>query len=173
MSLAALKKLNAGRGERIPTYDEVLKFVSGSGVMLLLDIKESQVLDGRKVVRLAEEHDAVLNVIVGPRNLEDLRAFRALNSRLRTLGFIKDVEDIELFVKMGADIIRLWPKWIYANPGLVDKVHRLNKSVWATTGDASRDELEKLIKLGVDGIISDRPEVMSELRADIRKCREP
>jgi len=173
MSLAELRKLDAGRGERIPTYEEVLKFVSGTGVKLLLDIKESQVLDGRKVVRLAEEHGAVLNVIVGPRTLKDLRAFRALNSRLRTLGFIKDVEDIEPFAKMGADIIRLWPKWIDANPGLVDKVHRLGKSVWATTGDASHDELEKLIKLGVNGIISDRPELIGELRASRDKCQGP
>jgi glycerophosphoryl diester phosphodiesterase len=172
-TLAELRKLDAGRGERIPTYEEVLQLVSGTGVTLLLDIKESQVLDGRKVVRMTEEHNAVQNVIVGVRSLDDLRAFRALSPRLRTLGFVKEVEDIEPFAKLGADIIRLWPKWLYANPALVDKVHQLGMPVWTTTGAAPRDELEKLIKLGVNGIISDRSAAMNDLFADMRKRREP
>ncbi len=172
-SLAELKKLDAGLGERIPTYEEVLRLVSGTGVKLLIDIKESELLDGRKVVRMTEKHHAVSNVIVGLRNLEDLRAFGALNPDLRTLGFIDEVEDIERFAQTGADIIRLWPKWIHANPGLVGKVHQLGKPVWTTAGDASRGELENLIRLGVNGIISDRPDVMNELLADIKKCRGP
>ena len=55
---------------------------------LLLDIKESPVLDKKRIVDLTEKHNAVLNVIVGPRNLADLRTFRSLNPNLRTLGFI-------------------------------------------------------------------------------------
>ena len=114
LTLVELKKLDAGAGERIPTYEEVLQLVTGTGVKLLLDIKESPVLDKRKVVRLTEKYNATLNVIVGPRNLDDLRAFRALNPNLRTLGFIKNIEDMEPFAQAGIDIIRLWPKWIYA-----------------------------------------------------------
>ncbi len=173
LRLAELRKLDAGGGERIPTYAEVLQLVSGTEVMLLVDIKESSVLDARNVVHLAEANNAVLNVIVGTRNLEDLRAFRALNPALGTLGFIQDVPDIGPFAQMGADIIRLWPQWIQGKPELVDQVHQLGKLVWVTAGDASRDELEQLIRLGVDGILSDRPAVMNELRADMRKRRGP
>jgi glycerophosphoryl diester phosphodiesterase len=170
-TLAELKKLDAGGGERIPTYEEVLQLVAGTGVKLLLDIKESPVLDKRKVVRLTDKYNATLNVIVGPRNLDDLRAFRALNPNLRTLGFIRDIGDIGPFAQAGIDIIRLWPKWIYANPELVKKVHQLGKPVWTTAEDAPREELEKLIKLGVNGILSDLPAVMSKLLADMKKTR--
>jgi len=170
-SLAELKTLDAGRSERIPTYEEVLQLVSGTGIVLLLDIKESRVLDRRKVVRLTEDHDAIANVIVGPRSLEDLQAFRALNPELRTLGFVEEIEDIAPFVQAGADIIRLWPEWIYANPGLVGSVHELGKHVWTTAGDAPRTELEKLVRLGVKGILVDQPAVMHELLADMRKSR--
>src|SRR4029453_16996566 len=48
-TLAELKKLDAGGGERIPTYEEGLRLVAGSGGQLLLDIQESPVLDKRKV----------------------------------------------------------------------------------------------------------------------------
>jgi glycerophosphoryl diester phosphodiesterase len=172
LTLAELQQLDAGRGERIPTYQEVLQLVSGTGIVLLLDIKKGGVLDRRQVVRLTEEHGAVADVIVGPRNLEDLRAFRELNPDLRTLGFVDEIEDIAPFVEAGADIIRLWPEWIYANPALVTRVHELGRQAWTIAGDAPRLELEKLVRLGVRGILVDRPEVMNELLAEVRKCRE-
>jgi glycerophosphoryl diester phosphodiesterase len=170
-TLAELKKLDAGGGERIPTYEEALQLVTGTGVKLLLDIKESPVLDKRKVVRLTDKYNAALNVIAGPRNLDDLRIFRALNPNLRTLGFIPEIKDIGPFAQAGVDIIRLWPKWIYATPELVKKVHQLGKPVWTTANDAPREELEKLIKLGVNGILSDLPEVMNKMLADMKKTR--
>ena len=170
-TLAELRRLDAGRGERIPTYQEVLRLVSGTGIVLLLDIKRGGVLDRQKVMRATEEHNAVANVIVGPRNLEDLKAFRALNPDLRMLGFIDEIEDILPFVQAGADIIRLWPEWIHADSGLVSRVRRLGKPVWTTAGDAPREELQKLITLGVSGILVDQPAVMDELHAELSKSR--
>jgi glycerophosphoryl diester phosphodiesterase len=138
---------------------------------LLLDIKESPVLDKRQVVRLTESHNAVLNVIIGVRNLEDLRIFRTLNPNLRTLGFIQGVEDIEEFIQAGVDIIRLWPEWIYTDNELIEKVHAFGKPVWTTAGDAHQDELEKLIKMRVNGILSDHPTLMKSLSDDMKKNR--
>jgi glycerophosphoryl diester phosphodiesterase len=161
-ALAELRKLDAGGGERIPTYEEALKIVAGTGVQLLLDIKEGRTLDKDRVVRLTERYHAVLNVIVGPRSLDDLRAFQSLNPNLRTLGFVPDTASIEPFVAAGVDIIRLWPDWIKADPGIVSRVHALGMPVWVTAADAPREELEKLIALGVDGILTDFPEMMGK-----------
>lgn len=169
MTLAELRKLDAGRGERVPTYQEVLQLVAGNGIVVLIDIKKGGAIDRQKVVRLTEEHNAVGNAIVGVRNLDDLRAFRALNPELRTLGFVDEIEDIAPFVQAGAEFIRLWPAWIYANPGLLHKVHDLGKHVWTVAGDAPRDELQKLIGLGVRGILVDDPAVMTELLAGMGK----
>jgi glycerophosphoryl diester phosphodiesterase len=171
LTLAELKLLDAGGGERIPTYEEALQLVAGTGVTLVLDIKQSPVLDKAKVVRLTEQHNAVLNVIVGPRSIEDLRSFRALNPNLRTLGFIPNVEDVDLFVSAGADIIRLWPEWIVEDPDLVKKLHQLGKPVWTTAGSAPRSELEQLIQLGVNGILSDSPSLMKSVLADMDQNR--
>ncbi|MDH3613709.1 MAG: glycerophosphodiester phosphodiesterase family protein [Gammaproteobacteria bacterium] len=170
-TLAELKRLNAGSGESIPTYAEVLDLVAGTGVKLLLDIKVSPVLDKRKVVRLTEGHDAVLDVIVGVRTLDDLRQFRRLNPNIRTLGFIRRTEDIDDFVAGGIDIIRLWPEWIRADQEIVTQVHELGKPVWTTAGDAPREVLEELIGSGVNGILSDFPEVTSRVMADFEARR--
>lgn len=169
MTSAELSALDAGNGQRIPTYEEVLEFVAGKDVDLLLDIKQGPGLDKREVVRVTYEHGAASNVIVGPRSVEDLREFSELDPDLRTLGFIADVNGIEPFIDAGVDIIRLWPEWIEADTGLVERVHRLGKPVWVTAGAAPREELERLVGLGVDGILSDSPALMRSLLADLRQ----
>ena len=63
--------------------------------------------------------------------------------------------------------LRLWPDWIWADQEIVGKVQRLGKPVWTTAGDAPREVLEELIRSGVNGILSDFPEVTSRLMADV------
>ena len=159
-------------GEQIPTYEEVLDLVSNTGTKLLLDIKTSPKLDKRKVVRPAEKHEAVSDVIVGVRNIDDLREFRTLNPDIRALGFIATPFEIDKFVTAGADIIRLWSWWIFLYPELVAKVQQLGTPVWASAGDAPRQDLERLIMRGVKGIITNQPEVMAGLLDDIESSRE-
>jgi hypothetical protein len=43
---------------------------------------------------------------------------------------------------------------------LIKKVHTLGKPVWTSAGDANQDELESLIKMSVNGILSDLPVLM-------------
>ncbi|WMS43207.1 glycerophosphodiester phosphodiesterase family protein [Acuticoccus sp. MNP-M23] len=194
LTLSQIKALDAGRhagdayaGATVPTFEEALAFAQANGVMLLLDIKESDVLDREKIVRLVEAHHATLNVIVGVRSLEDLAEFRALNPNLRTLGFIPNPEAIDAFAEAGVEIIRLWPVWIRgestekrgAIPAdcegvencLVSRVQSHNRPVWTTAGTADRAELIDLMAAGVNGILTDVPDVMATLKADIEKQR--
>ena len=173
-TFAELRLLDAGSyagsefvGEPIPTLEEALDLVIPLGGKLLLDVKDSNALDCKAVVRLVEQHDAVLNVIVGARSVEDVRLFRSLNPNIRLLGFIPGVTDIDDFVAAGADIIRLWPRWIRVYP-FVDKVHELGKPVWVTSGLAGREELTELIQSGVNGFITDLPDVLLALLDEIR-----
>lgn len=194
LTLESIKTFDAGShagasfsGERVPTYDEVLEFAQANGVMLLLDIKLSDVLDREKIVRLTEEHDAVLNVIVGVRSVEDLTEFRSLNPNLRTLGFIPDPAAIEPFAEAGVEIIRLWPEWIRGEDSeargpipadcagiencLVKRVQTNNRPVWTTAGEAGREELIGLIEAGANGILTDVPDVLADLLEDIDDMR--
>jgi len=189
LTLAEIKALDAGiyagdafAGQRVPTYEEVLQLAQQHGVMLLLDIKLSETLDREQIVRLTEQYEAVLNVIVGVRSLEDLAEFRALNPNLRTLGFIPNPQAIEPFAMAGVEIIRLWPEWIAGEARgdgeefgdcagvagcLVDRVRAFDRPVWTTAGEAPRAELVNLIEWGVNGILTDTPDVLAELLDDI------
>ena len=163
LTWSEMQQLDAGNGEKVPLFEQVLQLVANSGVALLLDIKVSANLDKGLVAQLIHRHDATGNVIIGARRLEDLQAFQRLDPGFRTLGFIKELRDLDPFVKAGVDMIRLWPDWIEEKPGLIDEVHALGKPVWTIAGDASREQLAALMAKGVDGILSDFPERMHSL----------
>ena len=67
---------------------------------------------------------------------------------------------IEQSAQEGVDIIDLPPREINANPDLVRDIHQLGKQVWVFASLGSREELEGIIELGVDGISLDLPEII-------------
>jgi glycerophosphoryl diester phosphodiesterase len=193
LTLAEVKALDAGSyagaefaGERVPTYEEALAFAQDNGVILLLDIKVSDALDVRRIVGITEAQDAVLNVIVGARTLEDLDEFRSYNPNLRTLGFISDATEVDAFAQAGIHAIRLWPQWIRGEDSergpipadcagvencLVRRVQAHGLPVWTTAGEAGREELTQLIAAGVNGILTDVPDVLDDLLDDIEAAQ--
>ncbi|MCW2932693.1 MAG: glycerophosphoryl diester phosphodiesterase [Actinomycetia bacterium] len=174
-------------GEPVPTYPETLEALRGLGATLVLDIKQDAMLDNKHVVRLTEQHGAAADVVIGARSITDLLDFRRLNPALRSLGLVPgpesgppDPDAIEEFARAGAGIIRLWPQWILASrdqgapPGrspLVERLHDLGRPAWATAdtlyGDISpdhpREDLTELVRLGVDGIITNLPELLRDV----------
>ena len=194
LTLADIQALDAGShagaefaGQHVPTYEEVLQLAQQHGVMLLLDIKLSETLDREQIVRLTEQHDAILNVIVGVRSLDDLAEFRSLNPNLRTLGFIPSPDAIGPFAEAGVEIIRLWPHWIRGEQRrdtdvfpagcegveycLIEQVRAQGRPIWSTANDAPREDLLYLIDAGVNGILTDLPDVMGTLLDDIDAVR--
>ena len=107
MSLAEVRRLDAGHGQKVPTLEEALNLSLETGVTLLLDIKEGPGLDKRKVVRLVEKFGLVSRVIAGPRNLADLREFKSLNPSLGkpvwTTAGDAPPSELRSLVQMGVD----------------------------------------------------------------------
>lgn len=175
-TLSDIKKLDAGvrmgpefAETQVPTLEETLALITSLKGKLLLDIKSSSDLDCEKVVRLIERHNAVKDVIVGARSVEDVKRFRSLNADIRILGFIPGIRDIKKFVAADADFIRLWLRWIRAYPPIMKQARQYKKPVWITSGPAGRDELAELIELGANGILTDLPEVLMLLLSEGRK----
>jgi glycerophosphoryl diester phosphodiesterase len=179
--------------ERVPTYPETLQALRGTGATLVLDIKQEAMPGNERVVRLTEQHDATRDVIIAARSIADLLDFQRLSPGLRTLGLVPGPESgppdptaIEEFARAGAGIIRLWPQWILprsghdAPPGhsqLVERLHDLGTPAWATAdtlyGDISpdhpREDLAALVRLGIDGIITNLPELLRDVLAARRR----
>ncbi|WP_338450090.1 glycerophosphodiester phosphodiesterase family protein [Niallia oryzisoli] len=204
MTLADVKQLDAGSyageqfaGEQIPTYAEVLETVKGTNVRLLLDIKDSSQV--WQIVQVTEHYDMIDQVIVGPRSVDALKEFKALNPDLTTLGFISTMSDADAFINASVDYIRQWPDWILASrddascqanyaervaayereershPGsascVVEEVVSRGVPVWSTTNDMGYEGMDELLQLGATGLLSDVPEVLDQLLEDIEKKR--
>jgi glycerophosphoryl diester phosphodiesterase len=167
MTLSEISSLDAGSwvsrgfaGQRVPTLEEALALAAGSRTGLLLDIKEGGDAELRKIVALVERYAAVPSTLFGARSSRALENLQRINPNLNFIGFIRDPELIEAFAASGARIIRLWPEWIAGDPSLITRVHALGCQVWVTAGDAGRGEVRTLTDLGVDGVLTDRPEIL-------------
>ncbi len=204
LTLAQVRALDAGShespqfaGERVPSYEETLQLLKGTGVKLLLDIKTSSVTE--RVVALTEQYGMIDQVIVGPRTVATLQAFKALNPDLSTLGFIATPADADAMIDAGVDYVRLWPHWItgsrdsagcqsdYAarvaafergerdHPGsascLLEDVVSQGTPVWSTVNDMSYEGMDEIIRLGATGLLSDLPAELDRLLTDIDASR--
>ena len=178
-TLAELKELDAGSwfdaaptklafaGQRIPTLQEVIIEV---GHQLLLNIElKAKVLDDSgliaEVVRLIEDHNLVHRAMVSSFNPFALRRVKRLNPRINT-GLL-------YFFDLPANLVRALlialadPDALHPEKRLVtqkymrwarERSYRVN--AWTVDEPA---EMKRLITLGVDGVITNRPDVLREI----------
>jgi len=167
LTLAQLRALDAGNGERVPTFAEALALLAREGAAVLADVKTRDV-SLAELVRVADEHSASDALILGLRDLDALREAHALMPRPHTLAFPKEARDAEPFARAGAAIVRLEPAWLRRDAQLARRVRALGAEVWALMGDAPREEIEEMKVLGVAGALTDRPELCGPLSSPTR-----
>lgn len=173
-TLAELKELDAGSwfdarfaGQRIPTLEEVMIEV---GRQLLLNIELKVRGFGNtglvaEVVRLIEDHDLVHRVIVSSFNPLALRRVKKLNPHIPT-GLIHCFDlpahllRTLLLVLANPDALHPAKDLVNANYMRWAKERGYRVNVWTVDEPA---EMKRLIALGVDGIITNRPDVLREV----------
>jgi glycerophosphoryl diester phosphodiesterase len=169
LSLAQVRALDAGAGERVPTLREALRLVGGTGASLLLDMKPGTPL--RPVIALARAENAEQNIVFGLRSPRQAEELRNLAPDARAVALMKRFSDLDAFEKAGIRIIRLWSHWIDptsgGDPALVGKVKARGHAVWCIVGKhLPRSDGEwkathaRLVALGVDALATDRPDLV-------------
>ena len=169
LSLSEIKQADAGTrfdpafaGERIPTLKEVLDLIRDEA-FALIEIKPEDIT--REVVRTVEEQDAVERVVLQSFHGEVVREIGTLNPNLRTglligvpatkVRHIPASRLVRRTAEVGADILALSHN--AATPELVHELHRRDLGLYVWTVDEP-DELNHMIRIGVDGIISNYPD---------------
>jgi glycerophosphoryl diester phosphodiesterase len=171
-TIEELKKLEAGswfgeefRGEPIPTLEEVIRLVKGR-MKLNIEVKISENEPGiaQRVVDIVRSEDFGQECIITSFDRETVKTFKAIAPDLRT-GMIFDKEYRSDVFEGNWDILS-------SNYELVDETFmRLARDsgkktyVW-TVND--REEMLRLIGLGVDGIITDKPDLLKSVLAESR-----
>jgi glycerophosphoryl diester phosphodiesterase len=162
-TLVEVRGLDAGswfdakyRSERVPTLREVLEVGRGK-IDVLLDLKEQGEAYDRQVAKSVRKYGSSKKTIVGVRSVAQARRFRRLLPKSRQLGLIPDPDSIESFVAAGVETIRLWPRWVKAEPKLVARVHRLKVGLHVNGSDGSPGEVEMALAHRPTSLSSDDP----------------
>ena len=165
MTLEEIKKLDAGEGEKIPTLLELIK-VAKEKVGLQIEIKSSGLLE--KLIKLLKGENLVNTSIVSCFAFGELVKLKNLEPKIR-LGFLLP-EDLVRVRQIKRKILKAVDNKFYAihphfnitDKEIVDFAHDngLKVNVW-TVND--KDDMERLIQLGVDGIITDDISMANEL----------
>jgi len=157
LTLAEIRNLDAGKGEKIPLFSEVMDAVKGRKGGLIVEIKEpgteeriSSALEARGLARhsiiVSFFHRSILKV-------------KKTHPELRC-GVIysgQPVRPWRLALDARAEI--LVPNYNYVSTEMVDESHEHGLLVQAWTVNNRRDA-EAMIAAGVDGIASDVPDVV-------------
>ncbi|HID90399.1 TPA: glycerophosphodiester phosphodiesterase [Candidatus Bathyarchaeota archaeon] len=157
MTLEELRGLDAGKGERIPTLEEVMGLVKGRAG-LLIDVKDPPPIE-REIVRITEgygmEGDVIIIVYAFPRHTA-VKRVKELNPGIRTDAlFTAPPVNLRLALELGVDVLHVGG-YRLATRDLVEEAHRHGLLVIVGTTDGMT-ELRGLIEMGVDGITVDDP----------------
>jgi len=155
LTLKEIKELVTEKGEKIPTLEEALDFLDKK-VKILMELKETGLEE--KVLGLVHEKGLEKNVIIVSFLEEALRKVRELNDEIETgLIYVRHGNPIKAALELKANY--LLPLYRFTHTANVQKAHEngLKVIVWTIN---RQEEVAEYVKKGVDGIASDRPDIL-------------
>ena len=161
-TLAELKQLDAGEGQRIPTLPEVLQWAHARATVVDIEIKNAPLYyDGieRKVVDAADASGMTDNVIVISFDHPAVKRVKDLEPRIAT-GVLYACRPLNAGVDLArsANADALLPQWTHVTREDVRVAHAAGLAVapWATSDPAV---LRQLIEAGVDAVATNHPDI--------------
>lgn len=160
-----------GQGITIPSLEEV--FEAFPGVPLNVEIKQQEPPIVEPFCALIRQYGREEQVLVASFHPETMEAFRQACPEVATSGTEKEIRPFYILNRLGISAIYTPPAEAFQAPeysgnlhvvtdGFVRGVHRRNVEVHVWTVNEIAD-MERLLALGVDGLITDRPNRLLEL----------
>lgn len=169
LTYAQVQQLDAGRwfhrqftGTYIPTLEEVLALCKGKAE-LNIEIKPSTFTPTleAETVRLIHAYDYGADCVVTSQSYETLCKVKELDPDITT-GYILALGVGTYYDLPAADFFSVESTFITA--GMVQQIHLRGKTISAWTVNRQQDA-EKMLQLGVDDLITDKPEIIAPLLA--------
>jgi glycerophosphoryl diester phosphodiesterase len=157
LTVKEIKEFTAEKGEKIPTLKEALDFLDKK-VKILIESKEEGV--DEKVLSLVREGGLQKNVVIVSFSEEALRKVRKLDKEVETgLIYVKHKNPVKAALDIEASY--LLPLYRFTHSSNVQKAHEngLKVIVWTVN---KPEEVAEYAKKGVDGIASDRPDILTK-----------
>lgn len=153
-TLKELKKLDAGKGERIPALEEVLAEIEG--IKLLIELKEYSEKICSETVKLAGKRR---NTFFISFSIEAVQNVKRINPRLKTgLIFSKPLIEPERYIKL---LNALCPRLDRLDSKIEAFAKQYGFDVYVWTVDTA-SELKRVLQYGVTGVVSNDPGEIGE-----------
>jgi glycerophosphoryl diester phosphodiesterase len=152
-TLAELRQLDAGQGERIPVFQEVVEAVRSPLQAEIKDKAAARVLVG--VIGELGLHDRVTVISFHDEALREVRALLPEMPLVLVTGRSTPTAP-ERALELGAEMVSCELRWLEQET--VDRCHAHGIKVisWTVNTD---DDLARVRELGLDGVVTDMPEI--------------
>jgi glycerophosphoryl diester phosphodiesterase len=177
-NLAEVKKLDAGRGQRVPTLKEVIDLVRPTQVQLCLELKyepftkdansaEIQATATAKaVVKILQDAKFVDRVMVTSFSQSVLQLARKLEPRLPAVldptpqdGTLTPKQVLDQVLPCANIVAYYYP---YIDKDFMDTCRLAGITVWAWDPDKEED-IQRMVDLGVDGVMTNRTDTLNQI----------
>ncbi|MHA1652851.1 MAG: glycerophosphodiester phosphodiesterase [Candidatus Thorarchaeota archaeon] len=158
-SLEEIRRLDAGDGSRIPLLAEVLDFCRGKiGVNIEIKVPDIE----EQALNMVLERDMRDSVMFSSFFQQTLRHLRELDSFIQTGVLYSEPPEspVQYALDFGATSIN--PLFFTLTPKIVEQAHDAGLKVFPWTVN-DEDMILEMLKMGVDGIISDMPDVAARV----------
>jgi glycerophosphoryl diester phosphodiesterase len=165
LTLEQIKRFIAGDVEKIPTLEEALTFLDGK-VKVFVEIKEAGYEE--QVLAMVKKCVMTKNLVLVSFLEDALAKIRELDGSIETgLIYAKHRNPLKAGLELKANY--LLGLYRFVHTGNVEKAHQngLKMVVWTIN---SPEEVEEYIKKGVDGIASDKPDILVNAVASARQA---
>jgi glycerophosphoryl diester phosphodiesterase len=151
-----IRRLDAGKGEIVPTLQELLDLARGK-VKLHIELKDETATEA--TVRLVEKYKMEADVFLTSGNTETLKRVRELNPSISTEHIFGQPPDDAIERALSAGAKRVSCHISHLTGEFVQKAHenRLHVIAWPPN---TLEEAKKAIECGVDLICTDRPDIV-------------
>jgi glycerophosphoryl diester phosphodiesterase len=160
LTLKEIKAFSTDKGEKIPTLKEALDFLDKK-VKILIELKEAGTEE--EVLALAHKNKLEESVIVTSFLEDALRKVREFDKDIETgLIYAKHKNPVKAALELKAQYLVAFYRFMHtAN---VQKAHEngLKVIVWTIN---TPEEVAAYIQKGVDGIASDKPDILTQQKA--------
>ena len=170
MTYEEVKKLDAGywfsekyRGERVPSFEEVLKLVKSSPVSIKLNVEIKSSADSNiaagKVIELIKKYSMEQNCVITSFDYDALLAVKSMDEDIQT-GYILSVAYGRFYENTNVDFFSVNASFLTKRT--VDAIHNTGKQVYAWTAN-NDTSIKNLANKGIDNIITDEPVMAREV----------
>ncbi|RHW38977.1 glycerophosphodiester phosphodiesterase [Neobacillus notoginsengisoli] len=173
MTLAELKSLDAGSwlswefaGATIPTLDEVLELLKGTGIKLNVEIKSDVIpYEGieKKVLETIGRHGYLENTVISSFNHYSVKKIRELNPNMRTAILFMELlyQPWNYAKSVGASALHVHLSVAYSEMAREAPAHGFPIRVFTVNKEK---DMRNLFRAGVDTIMTDYPELALAIR---------